>query len=358
MVPQDRRSLLFAAWRHAGPVLPRNPHAGGYGSQVVGDPCIVWDKEIAGRDGLGGWRMLLFADPPGHGQAICRTPLEVGPGHWEFTGPLRFTNPEAILGGFTHKPFIVQDPYAPNRAARIDGRYCLLSVSLRAGQKVVQRAWAAHLAGPWTLEPEPIITPGAPDAFDAKHADTISGYYFPERGAILYYYKGYPLQAQPWPTSPYGAARGAAVEQIGSGGVSKLGPMLPPCAIPGHWASGWVGGLQLLPGASMGVAHRWVAVLNASPTAPDPANPAIWRDEPAPSLGGFAWCDEDWPVQGWQWMPVPLEWVDALPAEAIAAGEGVNLWRHHLLVLPDGRFALFYNSGPYGREQLYLKLAD
>ena len=41
--------------------------------------------------------------------------------------------------------------------------------------------------------------------------------------------------------------------------------------------------------------------------------------------------------------------------EAIANGEGVNLWRQHLLVLPDGRVGLFYNSGPYGKEQLYAK---
>lgn len=351
----ERPSLLQSSWRHAGMVLPRNPLDDGTGADVMGDPCIVWDDTIGTT---GGWRMVLFADPPGCGQAICRTPLEVGPGRWEFTGPLPFTNPEDILGGFTHKPFLVQDPEHSNQAVRINGHYCLLTVSLCIGQKVVQRAWAEQLAGPWTIEPEPILTPGTADAFDAKHVDTISGYYFPRRDTLLYFYKGYPLHPQPRSISPYGAARAAAVEHLGGGSIIKLGPILPPCPVPGHWAAGWVGGLQLVPGASVGSPHRWIGILNASPTAPDPTNPALWRDEPPPSLGGLAWCDEAWPVKGWHWAAEPFEWIEALPPEAVAAGEGVNLWRHHLLVLPNGRLTLFYNSGPYGREQLYLKVAE
>jgi len=39
-------------------------------------------------------------------------------------------------------------------------------------------------------------------------------------------------------------------------------------------------------------------------------------------------------------------------------GEGVNLWRHHVLCLPNGRMALYYNSGTYGKEQLYMKMAE
>ncbi|MEA3209882.1 MAG: hypothetical protein QOE70_2939 [Chthoniobacter sp.] len=34
-----------------------------------------------------------------------------------------------------------------------------------------------------------------------------------------------------------------------------------------------------------------------------------------------------------------------------------NLWRQHLLVLADGRLALYYNSGFYGKEQLYMKVS-
>jgi hypothetical protein len=81
-----------------------------------------------------------------------------------------------------------------------------------------------------------------------------------------------------------------------------------------------VGGLQLLPGKQ----HRWVAMANASPTAPDPTDQNIWREEPPPSLGGFAYCDEEWPVSGWHWFPEPLEWIEDLPEQAVNSGEGVN----------------------------------
>ncbi len=107
-----------------------------------------------------------------------------------------------------------------------------------------------------------------------------------------------------------------------------------------------------------GAKHRWVAVVNASPTAPDPGQKAVWTEEPAPSLGGFAWCDEEWPVRSWRFAPEPIEWVKDIPKAARDAGEGHNLWRQFIHVRPDGRAALFYNSGYYGREQLYLKVSD
>ena len=46
-----------------------------------------------------------------------------------------------------------------------------------------------------------------------------------------------------------------------------------------------------------------------------------------------------------------------MPAAAVAAGEGTNQWRQHILALPDGTLALFYNSGDYGREQMYMRIA-
>ena len=143
------------------------------------------------------------------------------------------------------------------------------------------------------------------------------------------------------------------MQRDGERAARKLGVILPPCQQAGHWASGYLGGVQILPGRT----HRWLAIVNASPTAPDPAGAANHRLEPPPSLGGFAWCDEVWPVSGWQWAPEPIEWIEQVPADAIRKGEGVNLWRHHILCLADGRLALFYNSGPYGKEQLYMKIA-
>ncbi|MGE5529797.1 MAG: hypothetical protein ACM3X6_11745, partial [Patescibacteria group bacterium] len=153
---------ITETWKRCGLVLARDQSAAG-GSSVAGDPCIVWDEEEAA------WRMVLFFAPPGHAQAICRTRDDVGPGRWEFLGPLPFANPADLLGGYTHKPFIVMDAHRPNVAARIDGRYRLVTVSVRDGHKVVQQAYAERLGGPWTVEKTPLIDTGEKDAFDARH---------------------------------------------------------------------------------------------------------------------------------------------------------------------------------------------
>src|SRR5712671_1028733 len=105
-----------ALWVRQGLVLARAKE--GPGSRVVGDPCIVWDEAI------GGWRMVLFMEPPGGGHAVTMSREATGPGDWKLEGALLFANPGAILGGRTHKPFIVMDAYHPNHAARIDGRFC------------------------------------------------------------------------------------------------------------------------------------------------------------------------------------------------------------------------------------------
>jgi len=332
-----------STWKRRGLIIPRA--SSGDGSEVVGDPCIVWDEDIKS------WRMILFFSPPGSGEAVCTNPDDPGPGSWLLRGALKFTNPSALTGGSTHKPFVVMEALRPNRAARVDGRFWLLCVSHNGGSKVVQRAWAEKLAGPWTVEEGIFIDTGGPGEFDEKHADAITGFWFPERDEFLYFYMGYPKAAQPRAVSPYGNASAVAVQKQGEKTARKLGVVLPPCQQPGHWASGWVGGVQLLPGRG----HRWEAVVNASPTAPDPADPGVSREEPAPSLGGFAFCDSEWPIGGWQFAPEPIEWMKDIPDEAIRNGEGTNLWRQHILVLPDGRRALYYNSGYYGREQLYMK---
>ncbi len=339
----EARISIPTEWRRCGLAVGRRQTDAG--ESVAGDPCIVWDEEV------NGWRMFLFYAPPGHAQAICRDPLAKGP--WSLEGPLPFANPEAVLGGHTHKPYVVMDAHHPNRAARIGGRYGLVTVSHLEGHKLIQQAWAERLCGPWTLVDSPLIGLGARGEFDAKHADAVSGFYFPERNEILYFYMGYPETAQPRRVSPLGSAQGAAIQRLGEPQAEKIGIVLPPCELPGHWARGWVGGLQLLPGRQ----HRWIGLANASPTAPLASDTSVHREEPPPSLGGFAHCDEEFPIGEWAWHPEPIEWIDDIPETAIAAGEGVNLWRHHLLTLGDRQLALFYNSGPYGREQLYEKRA-
>jgi hypothetical protein len=328
-------------WIRRGVVLERTRR--GAGSSVCGDPCIVWDEAV------NGWRMVLFYSPPGHAQAVCSCGDILRPGDWKFEGPLPVTNPQAV--GRFHKPFIVMDPEHPNRAAKIQNRYCLLVVREKEGHKDVQRAWSEKLAGPWTFEPDVLIPPGRDTDFDGKHTDAVTGYYFANRKEFLYFYMGYPRHRQSREQSPYGSAQAVATQKRGEPRAVKRGVILEPSQHKGHWASGWVGGLQLLRGRE----HRWVAVVNASPTAPDPNGKAVWTEEPPPSLGGFAWCDEEWPTRGWHFAPTPIEWVKDIPKSALDAGEGYNLWRQFIHVLPDGRAALFYNSGYYGQEQLYLK---
>jgi hypothetical protein len=329
------------AWTRQGLVIERHQADKG----VSGDPCIVWDEDIQA------WRMVLFYDPWGAAHAICTNLDNLGPGQWELEGRLNVANPETV--GFFHKPFFVMDPYRPNRAAKIDGRYCLLVVNFKDSHKQVQRAWSEKLAGPWTFESQALISIGETNDFDARHADTVTGYYFPEREEFLYFYKGYPLEAQPRKISPMGSAQAVATQKLDEPFATKCGIVLQPEQQAGHWASGWIGGLQLMRGCD----HRWVALVNASPTAPDYTLKEVWTQEPPPSQPGFAWCDEEWPVKGWHFAPEPIEWVKDIPKSALDAGEGYNLWRHFIHILPDGRAALFYNSGYYGMEQLYMKVS-
>jgi len=332
---------LNSDWTRTGLLLRRSPS--GDGCDVVGDPCVVWDPHVSA------WRMVLFFDPPGHAQCVSDDPTGA-PGSWSRPEPLTFTNPQVLpAGGGTHKPFIVMDAHRPNQAAVVDGLVWLLTVSFigPSRHKRIQRAWATTLAGPWTLEPGDLIASGGPGEFDENHVDAVSGYWFEDRRQFLYFYMGYPLSPQPWRGTPFGNAIGVATQRPGEPAV-KAGVALAPGSGP-SWVDGYLGGLQLLPG----IEHRWVAVINGSPTPPDRSG-SLTSEEPAPSLGGMAYTDAEFPASGWVVADRPFETIDEIPAAALAAGEGVNLWRHHLLVAP-GVERLFYNSGAYGHEQLYSK---
>jgi len=330
-------------WTHQGLVIARQKQNRG----VVGDPCIVWDDAIAN------WRMILFADAPemrGCGQSVCLHSTNGLPDKWSPVEPIVFEGPHLA----NHKPYIVQEAHNPNRAAKINGEYWLLSIMCLPEGKSIRIARSAHLAGPWTWDAESVIATGEPGAFGAEHAiDAVSGFYFPERNEVLYYFMGYPKKKQPRAISPWGNAQGVAVQKIGEPKAKGLGVVMHPEQQPGHWGSGWIGTMQIMPGKT----HRWVALLNASPTAPNPEDKTIARLEPAPSLGGWAYCDEEWPVKNWHLAPQPMEWIENLPPEAVANGEGTNQWRQHALILPDGRVAVYYNSGYYNEEQLYLMLS-
>lgn len=73
------------------------------------------------------------------------------------------------------------------------------------------------------------------------------------------------------------------------------------------------------------------------------------------SLGGWAYTRELFPVSGWRLMESPIEWIEQLPEQARRAGEAVNMWLHHLLILPGENAYLYYDSGPYGQERLFCR---
>lgn len=122
-------------------------------------------------------------------------------GAWTTSGPgvgnwwRRWSSriPRTWGGHYTHKPFIVMDAHHPNRAARINGFYKLVTVSRRGGQKIIPCAHAEHLGGPWIVEKGIRIDTGTGTDFDARHTDAVSGFYFPERDETLYFYMGDPL---------------------------------------------------------------------------------------------------------------------------------------------------------------------
>jgi hypothetical protein len=313
------------------------------GSAINGDPCVVWDDDEAA------WRMVYFALPPGHAQALNRGDPAAA-SDWEDAGPLVFTNAESLPDGIAFKPFIVLEPAGGNRAARIDGRYCLLVVT-GFDRRAVRRAWAPRLAGPWTLEVEPILAPGDAGAYDGKHVEAPSAYWLADAGEMLVFYMATPAAPQSRAVSPLGSCQAAARVGRGESRARRLGPILVPDARPGHWAAGWVGGLQLVERRGAG----WLALVNAGSTPPRAGDTAITRDEPPPSVGGFAFTDDPDPTRGWRFAAEPIERVEEIPAAAIAGGEGTNLWRHHWLACPDGRRLILYNSGPYAAEQLFAK---
>jgi hypothetical protein len=327
-------------------VLPRGP-AGAFDGGVVGDPCIVWDEDVRT------WRMFYFAGAArgvqSHalvaGMALGRSREEMGPGDWEKADQVPLRNPADLLQG-GHKWWVVLDPLASNRAARIRGRYWALFVTTH-GTKHIQAAWAEKLAGPWTVVPKPILSPGPTDSPDGKHCDTPTAYWFEAAGEVVIFYKAYPLRAQAGqPRSPFGSSTIVAHWLPGELTAVKGRQIL----VPGRdqkWNRGWMGGLQLLGGERTG----WYALANGSPTAPEDQS----NREPAPSLGGWLRCGGSAPDAEWRTdtQASPFRYPDQLSEKELGAGLGVNFWRHHLLMTPGGRARIFFNSGKYGTEQMY-----
>ncbi len=338
--------------RRLGLILERGGE-GSFDSHVLGDPCIVWDDE------LDHYRMFYFAqrhvgDDEDNcvAEALATTAGNALPAGWEKLGPVTYTNPEAFNTDWgTHKPWILMDAFHPNHAAKIEGQYWLVSSTFQGKQKVIHVARSETLAGPWTIQEEPVIRRGHGGDIDAYHTDTPTAFWFADRGEVLLFYMAYPATPQPeQPHSPYGSNSCAAVMRPGDMVATKLGPTVRPIAQPGHRSFGWVGGLHLLPAADGG----WWAITGGGTTPPPPIEESPNVREPAPAASGWAYTPEAWPVTGWSLEPAPIMSVDRLEPEALAEGEGHNLWRHHALISPDGKqIAIYYNTGAYGQERLF-----
>ena len=331
-------------WRHLGaPILPRGS-AGTFDSAIVGDPCIVWDADI------NNWRMFYFAmgeSSVSTGVAVARSASRVDGGDWIKIGRLPIEGP---LAEYCHKFWILMDPRRPGAAIRLGDQFVAFFTSVRDGAKVVGRARARYLAGPWHTDEVPVLSKGAADAFDGHGADAPTAYWFEDRGRILLFYMAYPAEPQrEQPTSPLGSCQAVALLDPAAAQAEKLGPILRPGSKARHWCNGWIGGLQLLPTANP---QQWVALLNGSAT---PVHEGY--GEPDPSVAGWARCDEAFPTGGWIFdlKQSPIELPEKMAMAAKQSGESTNFWRHYLLVLPDERARIYYNSGQYGNEQIYAR---
>lgn len=342
------------SWERLGTIMRRGA-PGEYDASVIGDPCIVWDEEAQK------YRMFYFAQRHVNGKeenrnacAISKSATEVGPGEWEKLGLVPFTNPE-LLGTNGHKAFIVLDPYRPHIPARIDGKFWMVQSVYNGYNKTIWLATADQLAGPWTVQEKPIINLGTEEEFDGYNCDSPTAYWFADRNQALIFYKGYPQQPQAdQPGSPLGSSPAAAVMSPGDEVATKLGKIISPHPEEGHWTSGWLSTPQIFKAADGG----WFGVLNASPTRPVPVEEEPAMREPSPSQGGWIYTPEEWPVSGWVAFAQPMEWIDQFPEEARQNGEGGNMWKHQVLVQPDGTLYLYYHSGYYGEERLFGKRAQ
>jgi hypothetical protein len=326
-------------------VLPRTSETdAAVDSRVVGDPCIVRDEDY------NCWRMFYFA----LGTSECGTAFALSAnldsdssGGWQKKGLVPLANREDVATPSNwHKWWVIMEAGQGNRAARIDGRYWSLFVS-RNPDKVIQAAHAEALEGPWHVVPQPILAPGSGDDLDSLNCDTPTAYWFPDTEKIIIFYKGYPRKAQSsQPESPFGSGVMTAEWRPGQPLAKKTGILMRPTSKVA-WAKGWLGGFQLHGNAESG----WYALVNASPTPPEDDS----HREPAPSLGGWAYCEGKEVLGAWRIDDTrsPFLHTESLPETLRAAGMGVNFWRHHMLELSAGDARIFFNSGPYSKEQLY-----
>jgi hypothetical protein len=312
-------NLADLEWTHAGVILGRGP-AGSFDAAGVGDPCISFDSELMR------WRLFYTGrdeeDRTVCAQLLSQRPDLIGPGQWlpEERSPLTLANPEVLAGRNWSQPCPIFDPLRSSyEPALIDGLYWLLCM---VDDTHIYAASSRSLSGPWTLLEQPLMS-----WYMADVLGTPMGNWFPARQEVLIFVST-PMRVKMLSWKP------------GTTGIQGIGEPLEPGDTDEHWTAyrGPIQGLQLLPGQE----HLWYGLLNVGASS---------------SLAGFAYTDEEWPVSGWHWLDQPIEQIEQIPPEAQAWGEGIRLGRHSMLVLPGGGLRLFYESGPRGQQQIFLKRA-
>ena len=350
----DQRNFMQRSWRlDPRCVLPRGPE-GSIDSRIAGDPCIVWDEH------LGKWRMFYFSSGQGAGTglALSAGSEKIGSGDWEKIGAPKLENRDALLDQKVwHKWWVVMDIHQPNRAARIDGQYWALVVSVKrvqggSSQKNIQVAHAASLAGPWTVVKQPILSP-TENYLDGRHCDTPAAYWMPDKQRVAIFYKGYPLLSQEQqPGAAFGSGTILADWHPREAAARKVKIILRP-GVNDTWLKGWISTPQLFFDART---RNWYGLINGSPTPPADVS----HREPSPSLGGWIVCDGENLEGPWRIDTThsPFRTPEQLTRPELDAGLGENFWRHHLLVTPDGQARIYFNSGQYGHEQMYSLVAE
>ena len=339
------------SWQRLGTIMERGK-GDEFDSSVIGDPCVIWD-EI-----LNTYRMFYFAQRHVDGNeenrnayAVSFSADKVEAGDWIKKGLVTFSNPELIETN-GHKAWIVMDALRTNSPARINDQFWMVQTVYCGHNKRIYLAKADSLDGPWNIQEDPIIDLGAEDEFDGYNCDSPTAYWFENENKVLIFYKGYPKKPQPdQHLSPLGSSPATAEMSPDDKVAKKNGKILSPSEDPYHWTSGWLSTPNIFKATDGG----WYGFLNGSPSSPIPVEMEPAMREPAPSHGGWMYTQEEWPIKGWKPFDEPLEWINDIPEDARANGEGTSFWKHHILIQPDGTLYLYYHSGSYGQERLFGK---
>jgi len=319
-------SLNKLEWTHAGLIVGRGP-TGSFEAAAVTDPCLSFDTALLR------WRLFYTGwDDNGKAKAaqiLSRRPDLIGPGEWDTkeAAPIPLTNPEVLAGKSWSQPCPIFEPLRSSyEPALINHKYWLLFLAEDNASSAIYAASTSVLAEAWTVHEPPLYSTSAKGTLATPLAN-----WFPARQEVLVYFSLFAyLCTLSW--------------QPGSEEPPRQGEVFRPAYGSSDWAYGPLQGLQLLPGQE----HRWYGLLNSLER---PGEPELRV------TAGFAFTNEEWPTKGWQFVAEPIERVEAIPLQARAWGEGEQLGRTNMLVLPGGGLRLFYQSGPKGNEQIFLKRA-